>query len=363
MGGTSRMRIRPVTSVTWRTASPTRPFVVRLRNLVQRGRQAEGGLGRRAQPTPRTEDGRLGAGRRGQEGPQRQERQASAHDAEQERQAQEGPHPRRQDPPGAALRAADRPGRRLLVAGAGFAYLYKTTKLPNPNADFETNTSFVYYNDGETELGRYAVQNRDAISYDEMPQDVKDAVVAAENRTFWSDSGIDYKGIVRAVFNNASGQRHPGRVDDHPAVHQDPLPHPGALLHPQAEGGDPLPQAGSAGEQAGDPRGLPQHHLLRARRLRDPGRRHRLLRQAGRRALASRRARRWRASSTTRTTSTRPTARTPRSRCGSATPTSSTAWPRPTTSLPTRRRRPPSGCPSSTRRRPRAPTAGRRATS
>ena len=38
-----------------------------------------------------------------------------------------------------------------------------------------------------------------------MPQDVKDAVVAAENRTFWSDNGIDAKGIVRAVFNNASG--------------------------------------------------------------------------------------------------------------------------------------------------------------
>jgi membrane peptidoglycan carboxypeptidase len=38
-----------------------------------------------------------------------------------------------------------------------------------------------------------------------MPQDVKDAVVAAENRSFWSDNGIDLKGIVRAVFNNASG--------------------------------------------------------------------------------------------------------------------------------------------------------------
>ena len=38
-----------------------------------------------------------------------------------------------------------------------------------------------------------------------MPQDVKDAVVAAENRTFWSDNGVDVKGIVRAVFNNASG--------------------------------------------------------------------------------------------------------------------------------------------------------------
>ena len=93
----------------------------------------------------------------------------------------------------------------VLTAAGGFVYLYKTTELPDPNADFETNTSFVYYDDGKTELGHYAIQNRDAISYDEMPQDVKDAVVAAENRTFWSDSGIDYKGIVRAVFNNASG--------------------------------------------------------------------------------------------------------------------------------------------------------------
>ncbi|MGS7457401.1 transglycosylase domain-containing protein, partial [Mycobacterium tuberculosis] len=34
---------------------------------------------------------------------------------------------------------------------------------------------------------------------------IKDAVVAAENQTFWTDSGIDFKGIARAVFNNASG--------------------------------------------------------------------------------------------------------------------------------------------------------------
>jgi len=34
---------------------------------------------------------------------------------------------------------------------------------------------------------------------------VKDAVVAAENRTFWTDNGIDFKGILRAAFSNASG--------------------------------------------------------------------------------------------------------------------------------------------------------------
>ena len=92
----------------------------------------------------------------------------------------------------------------LVVAGT-FVYLYQTTELPDPNEDFEANTSYVYYSDGETELGSYAKQNRDSIPYDEMPQDVKDAVVAAENRSFWSDNGVDVRGIVRAVFNNAQG--------------------------------------------------------------------------------------------------------------------------------------------------------------
>jgi membrane peptidoglycan carboxypeptidase len=92
-----------------------------------------------------------------------------------------------------------------LVIACGFVYLYKTTELPDPNKDFETNTSFVYYDGGKAELGEYAKQNRDTIPYDTMPQDVKDAVVAAENRTFWTDNGVDVKGIVRAVFNNASG--------------------------------------------------------------------------------------------------------------------------------------------------------------
>ena len=42
----------------------------------------------------------------------------------------------------------------MLMAAGGFVYLYKTTELPDPNEDFETNTSFVYYgDDGHTELG------------------------------------------------------------------------------------------------------------------------------------------------------------------------------------------------------------------
>ena len=92
-----------------------------------------------------------------------------------------------------------------LVLIGGFVYLYKTTPIPDPNKDFQTQTSFVYYSDGKTELGQYATQNRQIISLNDMPQNLQDAVVAAEDRTFYTNSGIDPKGIIRAAFNDARG--------------------------------------------------------------------------------------------------------------------------------------------------------------
>jgi membrane peptidoglycan carboxypeptidase len=92
----------------------------------------------------------------------------------------------------------------LLLAG-GLVYLYKTTDIPDPNKDFRTQTSFVYYADGKTQLGQYATQNRDSIPLKEIPQKLQDAVIAAENQSFWTDKGIDPKGILRAAFSNARG--------------------------------------------------------------------------------------------------------------------------------------------------------------
>ena len=101
-----------------------------------------------------------------------------------------------------------------LVAVAGFVWLYRSTDIPDPNKDFETQTSFVYYDGGKGKpgdpIGTFAIQNRDRIGYDEMPQSIKDAVVAAENRSFWTDNGIDPKGILRALFNNAASDTQQG---------------------------------------------------------------------------------------------------------------------------------------------------------
>ncbi|WP_232677199.1 transglycosylase domain-containing protein [Nocardioides sp. R-C-SC26] len=97
-----------------------------------------------------------------------------------------------------------------LIAVATFVYFYKTIDIPEPNSDFLTETTYVYYADGSTPIGSFSVQKRDFVPLDEMADELKDAVVAAENRSFWTDRGIDPKGIIRAAFNNASGNSRQG---------------------------------------------------------------------------------------------------------------------------------------------------------
>jgi membrane peptidoglycan carboxypeptidase len=92
----------------------------------------------------------------------------------------------------------------VLIACGLFFVAYRSIDIPDPNADYLTQTTHVYYADGKSELGAFAIQQRDPIDLDEMPETVKDAVVAAEDQTFWTNQGIDPKGILRAAFSNAS---------------------------------------------------------------------------------------------------------------------------------------------------------------
>ncbi len=93
-----------------------------------------------------------------------------------------------------------------LVATAAVVFVgYTTTKLPNPNKDFTTATTNVYYNDGKSELGTFAVQNREPLAFKDMPESIKQAMVAAENRTFWTDKGVSLRGMARAAWVIARG--------------------------------------------------------------------------------------------------------------------------------------------------------------
>lgn len=97
----------------------------------------------------------------------------------------------------------------LLVLGAvtSSGALYASADLAATNPDFTSNNTAIYYNNGQTELATLSVQNRTTIGYQEIPQSTKDAVIAAENRTFWEDPGISVPGMARAMAATATGDQ------------------------------------------------------------------------------------------------------------------------------------------------------------
>ena len=94
----------------------------------------------------------------------------------------------------------------LISATAVVVIGYTTTTRPDANAEFKTATTFVYYKDGKSELGNFAIQNRIPLTFDKMPETMKQAAVAAENRSFWTDRGISIRGMVRAAWTIARGR-------------------------------------------------------------------------------------------------------------------------------------------------------------
>ncbi|MEA3420406.1 MAG: PBP1A family penicillin-binding protein, partial [Acidobacteriota bacterium] len=58
--------------------------------------------------------------------------------------------------------------------------------------------TYIYSDDGEI-IGEYALQKRIEVTYEEIPEVLKNAIIATEDARFYNHHGIDYKGILRAV--------------------------------------------------------------------------------------------------------------------------------------------------------------------
>ncbi|SDR93155.1 Membrane carboxypeptidase (penicillin-binding protein) [Paraoerskovia marina] len=98
-----------------------------------------------------------------------------------------------------------------LVAGVVIA-AYNTITVPLASDLTKFEASTVYFDDGETEMGKLFASdgNREIVEYDSLPDYVGNAVVASEDRTFWTNSGIDLRGIARAAVNNLTGGERQG---------------------------------------------------------------------------------------------------------------------------------------------------------
>ena len=141
-------------------------------------------------------------------------------------------------------------------------------------------TSFVYAADDSVITELHAVEDRVVLPTSQIPDWIRDAAVAIEDRRFYQHHGIDGRAIIRASYVNLrDGSDRGGRLDDHPAAREEPLHGRRTDARSQAQRGLPGVAARRPALQGGDPHPLPEHGVLRTGRLRRAGGRPDVLRR------------------------------------------------------------------------------------
>ncbi|MFD7864835.1 transglycosylase domain-containing protein [Streptomyces sp. NPDC057682] len=92
-----------------------------------------------------------------------------------------------------------------LMAMGAFAVLYMLVDVPEGNAQAKLQSNIYKYSDG-TLLARTGEVNREIVDLAQVPKEVQMTFVAAENKSFYQDKGVDFKGTARGLLNTLSGK-------------------------------------------------------------------------------------------------------------------------------------------------------------
>ncbi len=95
-------------------------------------------------------------------------------------------------------------GFGFIALSIGFAWAYHTVKIPDANAFVNSQTTIFQYADG-SEMGRIGSENRTIVKLANIPLNVRHAVMAAEDRNFYSERAFSPTGIARALWNDIKG--------------------------------------------------------------------------------------------------------------------------------------------------------------
>jgi membrane peptidoglycan carboxypeptidase len=88
------------------------------------------------------------------------------------------------------------------VAGSTlFALAWFTVDIPDPNAYVNSQATVIQYSNGQ-EIGRIGAQNRQILPLAKIPLRLRYAVMAAEDRSFYSNRAFSVKGLSQAVLSN-----------------------------------------------------------------------------------------------------------------------------------------------------------------
>ena len=95
-------------------------------------------------------------------------------------------------------------GIGFVIGSLVFAYAYFTVKIPDANAFVNSQATIIEYADG-SEIGRIGSENRTVVKLANIPLDVRHAVMAAEDRSYYSEHAFSPSGILRALYNDIKG--------------------------------------------------------------------------------------------------------------------------------------------------------------
>ncbi|MFJ2473084.1 transglycosylase domain-containing protein [Streptomyces sp. NPDC087659] len=160
---------------------------------------------------PREQGGEARAGGGGGEGPEGRE------DRELREVRAEAPpaesRPGRTRPRRTGLRRAVPTWRTVLGASllfalvllGGFVTGYLLVEIPPANSAATAQSNVYLYKDG-TQIARDGEVNRQSVRLSQIPLSVQHAVLAAEDRDFYSERAVDPQAMVRAAWNTVTGK-------------------------------------------------------------------------------------------------------------------------------------------------------------
>ncbi|MEU1404258.1 transglycosylase domain-containing protein [Streptomyces sp. NPDC005728] len=92
-------------------------------------------------------------------------------------------------------------GCLVAIVGIGFAMV----QIPSENLAAKSQNNVYYWADNSQMVATGTGVNRQNVTIDKIPEAMQWAVISAENKSFYQDSGVDPMGIARALANMARG--------------------------------------------------------------------------------------------------------------------------------------------------------------
>ncbi|GIH08955.1 penicillin-binding protein [Rhizocola hellebori] len=94
----------------------------------------------------------------------------------------------------------------IMFSGVGLiAGTYFYDQVITPDQLTLENSTEVFGSDGKTQIAKLGSKNRSEVAVDKLPEQVRNALIAGEDKNFYKHHGIDLWGIGRAAWNNLTG--------------------------------------------------------------------------------------------------------------------------------------------------------------